>query len=127
MYSEDFPDTFTASRGKRAWAPNTLPVRRWHAWQWHIETRIGSPDTLAVSWPQLQEAVRSVMTCSPDYLVMGMSAVTFYGGAKGADAFQDKVEKEAGINIKSAKFWQGGFDVIARMISDLEAMETAAA
>ena len=23
------------------------------------------------------EAVRSVMTCSPDYLVMGMSAVTF--------------------------------------------------
>src|SRR6267142_5778084 len=25
------------------------------------------------------EAVRSVMTCSPDYLVMGMSAVTFYG------------------------------------------------
>ena len=34
------------------------------------------------------EAVRSVMTCSPDYLVMGMSAVTFYGGAAGADAFQ---------------------------------------
>ena len=39
------------------------------------------------------EAVRSVMTCSPDYLVMGMSAVTFYGGAKGADEFQAKVEK----------------------------------
>ena len=32
------------------------------------------------------DAVKSVMTCSPDYLVMGMSAVTFYGGAKGADA-----------------------------------------
>ena len=31
------------------------------------------------------EAVRSVMTCSPDYLVMGMSAITFFGGAKGAD------------------------------------------
>ena len=40
------------------------------------------------------DAVRSVMTCSPDYLVMGMSAVTFYGGAKGADAFQAKVEKD---------------------------------
>mgnify|MGYP003693863411 CR=1 FL=1 len=38
------------------------------------------------------DAVRSVMTCSPDYLVMGMSAVTFYGGATGADAFQAKVE-----------------------------------
>lgn len=45
------------------------------------------------------DAVRSVMTCEPDYLVMGMSAVTFYGGAKGADEFQAKVEKEAGINI----------------------------
>jgi maleate isomerase len=45
------------------------------------------------------EAVRSVMTCSPDYLVMGMSAVTFYGGVQGADAFQEKVEKTAGVKI----------------------------
>ena len=45
------------------------------------------------------DAVRSVMTCSPDYLVMGMSAVTFYGGAAGADAFQRKVETEAGVRI----------------------------
>ena len=45
------------------------------------------------------DAVRSVMTCSPDYLVMGMSAVTFYGGAAGADAFQAKVEQEAGVGI----------------------------
>jgi len=45
------------------------------------------------------EAVRSVMSCSPDYLVMGMSAVTFYGGAKGADEFQSKVEKAAGVSI----------------------------
>jgi maleate isomerase len=45
------------------------------------------------------EAVRSVMTCQPDYLVMGMSAVTFFGGAAGADAFQAKVEREAGVSI----------------------------
>ncbi len=45
------------------------------------------------------DAVRSVMTCSPDYLVMGMSAVTFYGGVAGADAFQAKVEREAGVGI----------------------------
>ena len=45
------------------------------------------------------EAVKSVMTCSPDYLVMGMSAVTFYGGAKGADEFQARVEKTAGVSI----------------------------
>jgi maleate isomerase len=45
------------------------------------------------------DAVRSVMTCSPDYLVMGMSAVTFYDGIKGADQFQKKVEDESGIKI----------------------------
>jgi maleate isomerase len=45
------------------------------------------------------DAVRSVMTSEPDYLVMGMSAVTFYGGAKGADAFQEKVEKTSGVKI----------------------------
>jgi maleate isomerase len=45
------------------------------------------------------EAVRSVMTCAPDYLVMGMSAVTFYGGAAGADAFQRKIERESGTGV----------------------------
>jgi maleate isomerase len=45
------------------------------------------------------DAVRSVMTCAPDYLVMGMSAVTFYGGVAGADAFQAKVERESGVGI----------------------------
>jgi maleate isomerase len=45
------------------------------------------------------DAVRSVMTCEPDYLVMGMSAVTFFGGAAGADRFRDTVEKTAGVAI----------------------------
>ncbi|MCX7324990.1 MAG: Asp/Glu racemase [Hyphomicrobiales bacterium] len=45
------------------------------------------------------DAVRSVMTCAPDYLVMGMSAVTFFDGAKGADAFIAKVENESGVKI----------------------------
>ena len=45
------------------------------------------------------DAVRSVMTCSPDYLVMGMSAVTFFDGEKGADRFTREVEETAGIKI----------------------------
>jgi maleate isomerase len=45
------------------------------------------------------DAVRSVMTCEPDYLVMGMSSVTFNGGAAGANAFVANVEKEAGVRI----------------------------
>ena len=45
------------------------------------------------------DAVRSVMTCEPDYLVMGMSAITFFGGAKGADEFQKSIEKESGVGV----------------------------
>ena len=61
-------------------------------------SRIFTPDSAAVSNETFRagvelignntlDAVRSVMTCAPDYLIMGMSAVTFFGGAKGADAF----------------------------------------
>ena len=45
------------------------------------------------------DAVRSVMTCSPDYLVMGMSAVTFINGEKGADTFTRQVEDASGVKI----------------------------
>src|SRR5580700_8179931 len=73
-------------------------------------SRIFTPDAQAVSnetfvagteviGNNVLEAVRSVMTCSPDYLVMGMSAVTFFGGAAGADVFQAKVERESGVGV----------------------------
>ncbi len=45
------------------------------------------------------DAVRSVMTCDPNYLVMGMSAITFYGGVKGADAFQKKVADAGQVGV----------------------------
>ena len=47
----------------------------------------------------VMDAVKSVMTCSPDYLVMGMSAITFFGGAKGADQFVRRMEEATGIGI----------------------------
>jgi maleate isomerase len=45
------------------------------------------------------DAVASVMTCEPDYLVMGMSAITFYGGVEGAKAFETSVTQAAGIGL----------------------------
>src|SRR5256885_14506356 len=42
------------------------------------------------------DAVESVMTSSPDYLVMGMSVVTFYGGGPEGRAVSGKNEKGAG-------------------------------
>src|SRR5271165_5569409 len=71
-------------------------------------SRIYTPDAKAVTNESFRagaeviaanvlDAVRSVMTCAPDYLVMGMSAVTFFEGAKGADAFTREVEEVAGV------------------------------
>ncbi|HSB00754.1 MAG TPA: M3 family metallopeptidase, partial [Anaerolineales bacterium] len=39
--------------------------------------------------------------------------------AGGAEA-PEKILAEAGIDIRSAKFWQGGFDVLSRMVDELE-------
>ncbi|MFL1464155.1 arylmalonate decarboxylase [Roseococcus sp. DSY-14] len=72
--------------------------------------RIFTPDAQAVSNESFRagaeligantmDAVRSVMTCAPDRLVMGMSAVTFFDGAAGADRFQRAVEAESGLGV----------------------------
>ena len=45
------------------------------------------------------DAVASVMTSAPDSLVMGMSAVTFFGGMAGADAFQASIEAASGLRV----------------------------
>jgi maleate isomerase len=52
----------------------------------------------------VMDAVKNVMTMEPDYLVMGMSAITFYGGIKGAHAFREKIEDAAGIGVSTGSF-----------------------
>lgn len=47
------------------------------------------------------DAVRGVMTCAPDYLVMGMSAVTFFGGAEGARKWREQVEDLSGLKAST--------------------------
>jgi maleate isomerase len=54
--------------------------------------------TLEISRNTL-DAVRGVLTCNPDYLIMGMSAVTFYGGAEGAQKWKSTIEAEAGVKL----------------------------
>jgi maleate isomerase len=44
------------------------------------------------------DAVKNVVTCEPDYLVMGMSAVTFFGGVAGADAFLASLKQHSGLS-----------------------------
>lgn len=44
-------------------------------------------------------AVEGAMTCFPDHLVMGMSAVTFYGGAEGGQKWRENVEQVCGVAV----------------------------
>ena len=71
-------------------------------------SRIFTPDASAISNESFMagatligrntvDAVRSVMTCAPDGLVMGMSAVTFFGGMAGADAFLASIQDAGGV------------------------------
>jgi maleate isomerase len=46
-------------------------------------------------------AVKGVLTCAPDYLVMGMSAVTFFGGAAGALQWRKNVEEVSGLGVST--------------------------
>ncbi len=73
-------------------------------------SRIMTPDAKAVSnetflnatqviADNVLDAVDSVMTCKPDYMVMGMSAITFYGGVAGADDFERRVAIRAGLGV----------------------------
>jgi maleate isomerase len=47
----------------------------------------------------LSRAIEDVKTCEPDYLVMGMSSETFWGGVEGNRAFIQRVEAQAGVPI----------------------------
>jgi maleate isomerase len=47
------------------------------------------------------DAVKGVLTCRPDYLVMGMSAVTFFGGAEGARKWRENVEAVSGLGVST--------------------------
>ncbi len=44
-------------------------------------------------------AVRDAMACEPDYLVMGMSAPTFWGGREGGAAFLERARRLCGLGV----------------------------
>ena len=47
----------------------------------------------------LMPAVDVVMTCEPDYVVMGMSAETFWDGLEGSKLLQERLEKRSGKRV----------------------------
>ena len=47
----------------------------------------------------MMDALDIVMSCEPDYIVMGMSAETFWDGLDGSRELQEKMEKRSGKGV----------------------------
>lgn len=47
----------------------------------------------------IEAAVKSVLHCQPTYLVMGMSAETFWGGKDGAEQFENFMHEISGLKV----------------------------
>ena len=47
-------------------------------------------------------ALEAVLTCDPDYVVLGMSSETFWDGLDGSRRLQDKLEQTAGRGRRTA-------------------------
>ena len=72
-----------------------------HAGRMYIQDpEMGSNDAFEALLTQIREsiaiAIRDVVTCKPDYMVMGMSAVTFWGGVEGNTSFEERVRAMSG-------------------------------
>ncbi len=49
----------------------------------------------------IEDAVRRVLTCEPDYLLMGMSAETFWGGVEGNADFERRMAALSGLPVST--------------------------
>src|SRR5215831_19857789 len=72
----------------------------------HIrDQRLGSDAAFEALLEQVREeighAVARVMTAEPDYLIMGMSSETFWGGREGNEDFHRRIAEQAAIPIAS--------------------------
>jgi maleate isomerase len=45
------------------------------------------------------ETIDSIVTCRPEYMLMGMSSETFWGGREGAQRFLEEMQERAGLPV----------------------------
>jgi len=73
----------------------------WHTARFFIEHPDLSSDAHFIKFLELLRkeipiALRDVMTCNVDHIMMGMSAETFWGGVEGNDAFIKRIQEQVG-------------------------------
>jgi maleate isomerase len=81
-----------------------IPGVTYHTGRMYIESPALDSDAafeqlLAQVDKAFEVALRDVMTVKPDYLVMGMSAPTFWGGKNGNDTFVERAEALSGLSV----------------------------
>lgn len=102
---------------------DTMDISDEFRWEWVLIPHFyGAPFYVyAYSFGQLlvlalyQMFKREGESFKPKYL-----KILTYGGSESPA----RILKEAGIDIRSEKFWQGGYDVISEMIDELERVES---
>jgi maleate isomerase len=52
----------------------------------------------------VKDCLRTAMTMGPDYLVLGVSAISFIGGLAGGEAFRSQVQEFTGLDISCGSF-----------------------
>src|SRR5262245_16852749 len=77
-----------------------------HAGRMYIENPVMDSDAnfealLTQIRGSIRIAIRDVMTCKPDSLIMGMSSETFWGGVKGNAEFIERVKAQSGLTIST--------------------------
>lgn len=77
-----------------------------HTGRMYIEVPIlDSDETFLALIGQIRDsisvAVRDVLTCRPDYMVMGMSAETFWGGVEGNRRFETRIRDATGLELST--------------------------
>lgn len=70
---------------------------------WVSNPDLSSNDAFLAFLDQIRDAmvtaVRDVVTCEPDFMVMGMSSETFWGGAEGNEAFTQRLRELCGVEV----------------------------
>lgn len=53
---------------------------------------------------EVDNAIDRVMTCRPDYLIMGMSSETFWDGAEGSQRLLEAVQERSGVGVAMGSY-----------------------
>lgn len=77
------------------------PGVTWHFGRFHVDQPDLSSDDMFLAFVEsirktIPNAIRDIMTCEPSYIMMGMSAETFWGGLQGNVEFEQRLRNMIG-------------------------------